>query len=74
MNFDICTVLYLLFDYENTLLHDAAYFNKHKGISSFLFSQGLDVNAEASSGGSSALHGTLYIVRLQEKKGCRVHK
>ena len=48
----------LLFDYGNTPLHDAAYFNTHKGVISFLVSQGLDVNAEASSGASGSIQMT----------------
>ena len=39
-----------LFDYGETPLHRAAYYNKNADSISFLISQGLNVNAEASSG------------------------
>lgn len=42
-----------LFDYGETPLHRAAYYNKNADSINFLISQGLNVNAEASSGNSN---------------------
>jgi len=42
-----------LFDYGETPLHRAAYYNNNADSINFLISQGLNVNAEASSGNSN---------------------
>lgn len=55
-----------LFAYGETPLHRAAFYNRNPESIRFLISQGLDVNAEASDGGSGSYPETPLICALQK--------
>lgn len=59
----------LMFDYGNTPLHYAASYNKNPEVISFLISQGLDVNAEASMG---AFSGTPLSCAIENKNSTAI--